>query len=175
MPTITRGRGRPRLKPSSKVKGSRGSRPDRRDVHRTTLPGDPTICTTVPTEMGEDNARFDPTGEPDEAKVSSPVRRGAAETGPHGNRADRPPYVRRASIMSSLVQQVATRSLWQGRPAYRRPKGRKGPQHAGQSKKRREAGADQATASRDPYGMAKAGLLEAQSSAVDKATHRYVG
>ena len=52
------------------------------------------IRTTVPTEMGEDNARFDPTGEPDEAKVSSPVRRGAAETGPQGNRADRPPYVR---------------------------------------------------------------------------------
>jgi hypothetical protein len=83
--------------------------------------------------------------------------------------------VRRDSVMSSLVQQVATRSLWQGRPAYRRPKGRKGPQHAGQSKKRREAGADQATASRDPYGMAKAGLLKAQSSAVDKVTYRYVG
>lgn len=59
------------------------------------LPGDPTIRPTVPTEVGEDNARFDPTGEPDEAKVSRPVRRGAAETGPHGNRADRPPYVGR--------------------------------------------------------------------------------
>jgi hypothetical protein len=53
------------------------------------------IRPTVPTAMGEDNARFDPTGEPDEAKVSSPVRRGAAETGPYGNRADRPPYVAR--------------------------------------------------------------------------------
>src|SRR3954465_12774206 len=33
--------------------------------------------------------------------TSCPVRRGAAETGPQGNRADRPPYVRRSSIMSS--------------------------------------------------------------------------
>src|SRR3954451_15386479 len=93
MPTITRGRGHPRRKPSSEVKGSRESRPDRSAIHQTALPGDPTIRTTVPTEMGKDNARFDPTGEPDEAKVSSPVRRGAAETGPYGNCADRPPYV----------------------------------------------------------------------------------
>jgi hypothetical protein len=61
------------------------------------------IRTTVPTEVGEDNARFEPTGEPDEAKVSSPVRRGAAETGPHGNRADRPPYVRLELCRAFLI------------------------------------------------------------------------
>src|SRR3954452_14119166 len=110
MPTITRGRGQPRRKPSSEVKGSRGPRPDRRDIYRTALPGDPTIRPTVPTEMGEDNARFDPTGEPDEAKVSSPVRRGAAETGPHGNRADRPPY-------SPIPRKLGHRSPGHGRLA----------------------------------------------------------
>ena len=36
-----------------------------------------------------------PTGEPDDRKRSSPVRRGAAETEPHGHRADRPPYLNR--------------------------------------------------------------------------------
>src|SRR5262245_45584155 len=82
---------------------------------------------------------------------------------------------RRVNIMLSLVQQVATRSAWQGRPAYRRPKGRKGPQHAGPSEKRWEAGANQAAASRDPPGMVKAGLLQAQSSAADKSARRYVG
>src|SRR5664280_2831881 len=41
----------------------------------------------------EGTPRIEPTGEPDDAKVSSPVRRGAAETGAHGNRADRPPYM----------------------------------------------------------------------------------
>jgi hypothetical protein len=35
-----------------------------------------------------------PTGETDDMKISSPVRRGAAETGPRGNRADRLPYLR---------------------------------------------------------------------------------
>jgi hypothetical protein len=35
-----------------------------------------------------------PTGEPDDANVSSPVRREAAETEPHGHRADRLPYLR---------------------------------------------------------------------------------
>src|SRR5262245_16257020 len=39
-----------------------------------------------------------PTGEPDDAKVSRPVRRGAAETGLKGNRADRPPYFQAAGI-----------------------------------------------------------------------------
>ena len=33
------------------------------------------------------------TGEPDDAKISSPVRRGAAETEPYGHRADRLPYL----------------------------------------------------------------------------------
>jgi hypothetical protein len=127
MPTITRGRGRPRPKPPSEVKGSRGPRPDRRGVLRTSLPGDPTIRTTVPTEVGEDNARFEPTGEPDEAKVSSPVRRGAAETGPHGNRADRPPYVRRFTYHAiTRSARGVTRSMCPGRPAYLRSKGRTG-------------------------------------------------
>jgi hypothetical protein len=69
---------------------------------------------------------------------------------------------RRVNIMLSLVQQVATRSTWQGQPAHRRPKGRKGPQHAGSSSKRWEAGANQATASPDPPGTVKAGLLQAR-------------
>src|SRR3954454_20634405 len=119
MPTITRGRGQPRRKPSSEVKGSRGPRPDRRDVHRTTLPGDPTIRPTVPTAMGEENARFDPTGEPDEAKASSPVRRGAAETGPHGNRADRPPYVEARPLPSHRTTRRVTPFKGGGRLAAR--------------------------------------------------------
>jgi hypothetical protein len=48
-----------------------------------------------------------PTGEPDEAKVSSPVRRGAAETEPHGHRADRLPYSsRRASLRINPIDEA---------------------------------------------------------------------
>ena len=46
-----------------------------------------------------------PTGEPDDRKRSSPVRRGAAETEPYGHRADRLPYLRselNVTLSSSL-------------------------------------------------------------------------
>src|SRR5262249_34979432 len=82
---------------------------------------------------------------------------------------ERLPYrtKRRVSIILSFVQQFTTRSTWPGRPAHRRPKGRKGPQHAGPSQERWEAGANQATVSRDPPGMVKARWLEARSSSDD--------
>jgi len=37
---------------------------------------------TDPDHGAEETPRIEPTGEPGDAKVSSPVRRGAAETGP---------------------------------------------------------------------------------------------
>ena len=48
---------------------------------------------TITVLQGERRKVFEgsPTGEPDDGKPSSPVRRGAAETGLRGYRADRPP------------------------------------------------------------------------------------
>ena len=71
--------------------------------------------------------------------------------------------VRRVSIMSSPVQQAE--SLGQRDRVNRSTGGRKAAQEeaTGSSQKRREAGANQATAPRDPRGKARAELLEAQS------------
>jgi hypothetical protein len=72
-------------------------------------------------------------------------------------------HVRRVSFRSSPVQQVE--SLGQRDRVNRHTGGRKAGREeaAGSSEKRREAGANQATAPRDPRGKVKATLLEAQS------------
>src|SRR5512135_1773885 len=71
--------------------------------------------------------------------------------------------VRRVSFRSSPVQQVE--SLGQRDRVNRYTGGRKAAREeaTGSSQKRREAGANQATAPRDPHGKVKATLLEAQS------------
>jgi hypothetical protein len=71
--------------------------------------------------------------------------------------------VRRVSIMSLPVQQAE--SLGQRDRVNRYTGGRKAAREeaTGSSEKRREAGANQATAPRDPRGKARAELLEAQS------------
>ena len=72
-------------------------------------------------------------------------------------------WVRRVSIMSSPVQQAEP--LGQRHRVNRSTGGRKAAREeaTGSSQKRREAGANQATAPRDPRGKARAELLEAQS------------
>ncbi len=47
------------------------------------------------TTTQEEGVLIASTGELDDVKVSSPVRRGAAETEPGSHRADRPPYLTR--------------------------------------------------------------------------------
>src|SRR4051794_35055838 len=63
-------------------------------------------------DSGHHSFEVSPTGEPDDRKRSSPVRRGAAETEPYSHRADRLPYQKtgdppnRFRVDASLVELI---------------------------------------------------------------------